>query len=581
MHPLITHHTLQAQFAARLERDPGGRAVAFMDDAGRFEWYTFERFAGLAGGYAARLQAEGLRPGEVCIIVLPSGEQSATLLLAALLLGAVPLMMAPPALQRGQALSSLEEVVARVMRRTRPRVVVLPESLAGRRDDLERSSPGARVIVGEGALAPEPARAVLPHVPGADAIAAMQLTSGTTGFPRVCVWRQANVMAALDGMALAMGLVAEDVCLNWTPLYHDMGLVNNTFLCLSTGVPMVLMSPSDFVRDPSLWLKGLQATGSTATWSPNFGFALAAQRVADEDIAGLRLDGVRGFWNAAERIHHETLVAFERRFRPYGLRPDAVKTNFGCAENVGGATFSAVDAPYIVEHVDRARLYGKQIATPVAGQADPAATVAVVSAGRPHPGIRIDIVSPRGKVLPDGHVGEVALHTPSRMEGYLHDRKATDRALADGRLRTGDLAYMRNGELFWVGRLKERITIRGKKLDPSEFERVLLGIPELRAGCFAAFGVEGADEGTEHLVLVAEVRPDCTLAREELASRVRRAVFLTMGLNVSEVALVRQGTLSKTSSGKRRHRFFRQLHHEGRLAEFEWTPAALQGAATS
>jgi acyl-CoA synthetase (AMP-forming)/AMP-acid ligase II len=581
MDKLITHHSLQGQLAARLDRDPGGRAVAFMDDGGRFEWYSLETFVGLAGGYASKLQAEGLRPGDTCIVVLPSGEQSMLLLVATLLVGGVPLMMAPPALQRGQALSSLEEVVARIMRRTKPRVVVLPESMAPKREDLERSSPGARVLIGESALAPEAPRVVRPAVPTGDAVAAMQLTSGTTGFPRVCVWPQRNVMAALDGMALAMDLAPTDVCLNWTPLYHDMGLVNNTFLCLSCGVPMVLMSPSDFVRDPALWLKGLQATGSTATWSPNFGFALAAQRIADEEIQGLRLDGVRGFWNAAERIHYETLVAFEKRFAPYGLRRDALKTNFGCAENVGGATFSAVDAPFVVEHVDRALLYGKQVAKPAPDRAGAADTVAVVSAGRAHPGITIDIVSPRGRVLPDGHVGEVALHTPSKMAGYLHDKESSDRALADGRLRTGDLAYLRGGELFWVGRLKERITIRGKKLDPSEFERVLLGIPELRAGCFAAFGAEGADEGTEHLVLVAEVRNDCTLAKDDLAGRVRRAVFLTMGINAGEVVLVRQGTLSKTSSGKRRHRYFHQLHEQGRLAEFEWSSPVLQDATTS
>jgi acyl-CoA synthetase (AMP-forming)/AMP-acid ligase II len=164
------------------------------------------------------------------------------------------------------------------------------------------------------------------------------------------------------------------------------------------------------------------------------------------------------------------------------------------------------------------------------------------------------------------------------MAGYLHDKEASDRALSDGRLRTGDLAYVRGSELFWVGRLKERITIRGKKLDPSEFERVLLGIPELRAGCFAAFGAVGGEEGTEHVVLVVEVKKEVALSKEEIVSRVRRAVFLTMGINPGDVVLVRPGTLSKTSSGKRRHRYFHQLYEQGHLGEFEWSPAHTSAA---
>jgi acyl-CoA synthetase (AMP-forming)/AMP-acid ligase II len=127
--------------------------------------------------------------------------------------------------------------------------------------------------------------------------------------------------------------------------------------------------------------------------------------------------------------------------------------------------------------------------------------------------------------------------------------------------------------LFWVGRVRERINIRGKKLDPSEFERVLLQIPELRAGCFAAFGVDDPAQGTQQIVIVSEVRNEATATPEQIASKIRSQVFLRMGLNVGEVALVRAGALPKTSSGKRRHRFFHRMYLEGKLDELAWTPA--------
>jgi acyl-CoA synthetase (AMP-forming)/AMP-acid ligase II len=309
-------------------------------------------------------------------------------------------------------------------------------------------------------------------------------------------------------------------------------------------------------------------TGATVTWSPNFGFALAAKLAQADDLEGVRLDHVRAFWNAAERIHYETIIRFHERFAPYGVRREALKTNFGCAENVGGATFSDPLGPFSVERLDRDALYLEGVARPVAEESDRAA-VTIVGTGRPSPGVRIAILSPRGKRLPDGHVGEVALETPSRMEGYLGDAAATRRAIFGKLLRTGDLGYLRDGELFWVGRVRERITIRGKKLDPSELEPVLLRMPELRPGCFVAFGVDDADRGTQRLVLVAELQDGAGGQAEDVRRRVRAAVMLDVGVEAGDVVLVPKGALTKTSSGKRRHRHFKALYLAGELQRLD------------
>jgi acyl-CoA synthetase (AMP-forming)/AMP-acid ligase II len=557
---------LQAKIYAELERAPDRRCFGFVDGQGAVRWRTGEEFFRRAEHHAAHLQAAGLGRGDVCVIVLPSKEHSATTLMASLLLGAIPLMVAPPMIQGG--LSSLTTILLRTVRKTRARVVVCDDSLADIVGDLRRSRRATRCLVGEHAFEGDAGR-VAPVTPDEGDVAAYQLTSGTTGFPRVCVWRQRGVIAALDGMLPAMDLGRDDVCFNWTPLYHDMGLVNNFFLCLANGIPMVMMSPQDFVRRPALWLRGLWQTGSTVTWSPNFGFALAAKAASDKDLEGVRLDGVKGFWNAAERIHLETIRQFRDRFAPYGVRPEAVKTNFGCAENVGGATFSDPHGDIVYERVDRNALQEKRVAVPVAGDGDGRATMTVVSAGRAAPGIDLLILSRTGKPLADGHVGEVALRTPSRLERYLGNGKATARARLRDLLRTGDLGYLRNGELFWVGRVRERIAMFGKKVDPSDFERVLLGVDGLRPGCFAAFGVDDAERGTQRMVVVSEVRDDTSREADEIASDVRDHVGRELGIDVSEVLLVPKGTLTKTSSGKRRHRHFRQLYLEGNLQKHQ------------
>jgi acyl-CoA synthetase (AMP-forming)/AMP-acid ligase II len=362
-----------------------------------------------------------------------------------------------------------------------------------------------------------------------------------------------------------MALGEEDICLNWTPLYHDMGLVNNFFLCLATGMPLALLGPQDFVRQPALWLRGLSDTRATTTWSPNFGFALAAERIEDEELDGVRLGRVRALWNAAERIHAETMDKFSQRFREYGLGEHAVKTNFGCAENVGGATFSNPDGPHLVETVDADKLSREGVAVTIDPAAGAPRAVRVVGVGRPNEGLEIEILSRTGSPKPDGHVGELVLKTPSRMEGYLGDAHATSRALNQGVLWTGDRAYKRGEEIFWVGRSTERINSMGRKFDPSDFEAALLDIPELRPGCFAAFGIDDSASGSQKVIVVCEVRNADLASPWQVAAAVRRNVAQRVGAHVSEVLLVPKGTLAKTSSGKRRHRKFRQLYEEGKL----------------
>jgi fatty-acyl-CoA synthase len=357
------HESLQSRLIERLERAPERRALAFYAPDGEFSWIRFEEAYCRAERLAAMLAEQGLGRGDVGMIVLPSGELSATTTLAVLLCGAVPLLVAPPVV--AGSLLDLPRILKRTAQETRARVVVCSETMAGMRDELESGLPDTRFVFDLEEPGPGEAVARAPVLPASTDVAAMQLTSGTTGFPRICVWDQRAVLAALDGMIAAMKLSDRDVCFNWTPLYHDMGLVNNFLLCITSGVPLVMLGPEEFVKRPALWARGLTDTEANVTWSPNFGFALAAKRVGDHELEGVRLDHVRALWNAAERIHHGTMLEFQERYEVYGLAPAAVKTNFGCAENIGGATFSDPDGGFVVEHVDGDALYDSRVARTV------------------------------------------------------------------------------------------------------------------------------------------------------------------------------------------------------------------------
>lgn len=554
--------TLQAIFEARAEREPRGRALSWYGPNGEHSWRSFGAVYRTASSTAARLHELGLRAGDVCVIVLPSNESSSTVLMATFLLGALPLLIAPPTLQRFN--SDLAAILFRTIRRSGARLVVYGEALEESEADWRSLERGCRFVPVDDVLGdPAGGRFPKPSRKATD-LAALQLTSGTTRTPRIGSWTQSAVLAALDAMGKAMALRDDDVCFNWTPLYHDMGLVNNFLLCMTCGVPAVMMKPQDFVRRPSLWLRGVDETRATVTWSPNFGFALACERIAASEIEGVSLRRVRSFWNAAERIHLDTILAFEKRFEPYGLRKNAVRTNFGCVENVGGATFSDPNGRFLVEHVDRRTMQDKGIAL----AAEAGDRLPIVGVGRPSPGLRCHVVGRGGRELSDGHVGELAFDTPSRMAGYVGDAAATKRAIGGPYLRTGDLGYMRNGEVFWVGRVRERITLRGRKLDPSDFEYALNRVDGLRAGCFAAFGVDDVRMGSQRLVVVAEVREPVERRAADIRADILERVYRELDVGVSEVVLVRSATLAKTSSGKRRHRRFREMFLSGELERF-------------
>ena len=558
-----------ARLRARLAARSSARALGIVSASGAVDWWSSTQLLEHADAAARGFAARGIAPGDVGVLVAVDPRMAALGVLGLLFAGGVPLLVAPPSIQGVH--SSLRATLLDVAQRTDARVVVVPpaEDVAG---ELRRTCPHAWVEQDTEALFRGTAIAAAPPSRRANAFEAaeprlLQLTSGTTGAPRIVVWREAQVELALDRMALGMGLDDDDVFVNWTPLYHDMGLVNNLLLCLWRGLPLALLSPLDVVRRPGRWLKAMHTTGATTTWSPNFGYALAAERVRDKDLEGLDLSRVRGFWNAAERVHPDTLRRFHERFAGCGVRRESLRTNFGCVETIGGVTFTPGASTVRIEHVPWETL--PPATRDVAGEAAQPRGSDVVSCGAPYPELELLILDDDDRPLPDGRIGRVAFRGGACFEEYLGEPEATQAARARGMVRTGDLGYRRNGELFWTGRLSERINLQGRKLDPSELERPLLAIPELRKGSFAAFGRANPVRGTEELVVLCEIAEESEAYDEQefeaLATTVRREVSMALGVTVEELALLAKGSLTKTSSGKRRHLHFRQLYEAGSL----------------
>jgi fatty-acyl-CoA synthase len=509
-----------------------------------------------AKGYAAALQAQGVRPGDHVALLSPTTRSLVTAIQGTWLAGGTIVVLPLP-----MRLSSIEEFVAQTRRRIRHAdaglVVVDPELAA-----FVTPEPGDPRMVGFDDLAGGDARRWVRPPDDPDRLAILQFTSGSTSDPKGVMLPDRVLCANLDAVAEAATLDPDDdVLVSWLPLYHDMGLVGLLTLPMSTGARLVLGAPQDFTAKPARWMEWVSTYGGTATAGPNFSWVLATRALARSEP--LDLSRLRVALNGAEPIDPDQVEAFVAAGRRHGLRPEAVFPAFGMAEVAIGGTFPEPMSGMVTDCVDRRVLETERYAAP----ADPGAAGSrrLPLLGRPVPGLEIRIVDPdTGVPLREREVGELEIRGTSVTPGYYRRPDANAQLFHDGWLCTGDLAYLLDGQLVMCGRIKDVIIVGGRNLFPEDVERAVGQLDGVRAGNVIAFGVDG-DRGRESLVVVAESRAvddDVAALRRLVAERVRDAV----GVPARDIVLVAPGTLPKTSSGKLQRSLCKRQYRDGRLA---------------
>jgi fatty-acyl-CoA synthase len=455
-------------------------------------------------------------------------------------------------------LSSIEEFVAQTRQRIRNADAVLcvvdPELAA-----FVTPEPGDPPMVGMDDLAGGDAAAWVRPPEDAERLVILQFTSGSTADPKGVMLPDRVVRANLDAIGVAARLDPDDdVLVSWLPLYHDMGLVGLLTLPMSTGTNLVLGAPQDFTARPSRWMEWMSTYGGTATAGPNFSYVLATRALNRAE--GLDLSRVRLALNGAEPIDADQVEAFVAAGARHGLRPEAVFPAFGMAEVAIAGTFPEPLSGMVTDCVDRRVLETERYAAPAGVGSPHGRRLALL--GRPVPGLEIRIVDPEsGAPLQDREVGELEIRGTSVTTGYYRRPDANADLFRDGWLRTGDLAYLLDGQMVMCGRIKDVIIVGGRNVFPEDVERAVGDLGGVRAGNVIAFGVAG-DRGRETLVVVAETKgEDLALVRKLVHERVRAVV----GVPAKDIVLVTPGTLPKTSSGKLQRSLCRRRYQDGQL----------------
>lgn len=432
--------------------------------------------------------------------------------------------------------------------------------------------PGLRALrwsVTDTELEPPPEESSDPPADG-DGLAFLQYTSGSTTAPRGVMITHDNLMHNLRAIQDSFWRSSDAGSVSWLPPYHDMGLIGGILGPLYVGSPVTLLPPLAFVQRPRRWLQAITRFKAAVSGGPNFAYDLCVRQLTPERCAGLDLSSWRVAFNGAEPVNAGTLREFAARFAPYGFRPDAFKPCYGLAESTLLVSSSATTTPPRVESVRQGDLERHRI-VPCAADAEDARTL--VSCG--HPAATTIIVDPESlQICAAGRVGEIWVSGRSVAPGYWNQPEETERTFracpADTRdaegpfLRTGDLGFLLEHELFVTGRLKDLIIVDGANHYPQDIERTVGGChPALDATDCAAFSLDGS-EG-ERLIVVAGVRGASRLALDELRRAIRAAVSEQHDLRIHDVVCVRRGGIPKTSSGKVQRRACRAAYLSGTL----------------
>jgi acyl-CoA synthetase (AMP-forming)/AMP-acid ligase II/acyl carrier protein len=411
---------------------------------------------------------------------------------------------------------------------------------------------------------------------GYPAIALLQYTSGSTGTPKGVMVSHQNLLHNATLIQHCFEDGEDSIGVSWLPPYHDMGLIGGILQPLSIGRPMILMSPMAFLRKPVRWLQAISRYRATTSGGPNFAYELCVKKITSADCETLNLGSWQVAFNGAEPIRPQTLDAFAKKFQAYEFHRDAFYPCYGMAEATLMVTGSTrMQAPEICT-VDPVALKDKQV-IPVESSVQAARQV--VGCGQARLEQTVVIVDPVSATrCGEAQVGEIWVSSLSVAQGYWNQPQETQRVfnaylsdIGEGPfLRTGDLGFMQTGELFVTGRLKELIIIRGRNHYPQDIEwTVQSSHGALRAGGGAAFSIEV--NGVERLVMVQEVERSAVrqLPVEEIFAAIRRAVSEQHQLKIYAIALLKPGSIPKTSSGKTQRTECRAQYLDDRLEPLE------------
>ena len=528
-----------------------------------------------SAAYTHAFRRAGIQPGEVIILILQHGADLLYAFFGAILNGSIPAIM--PFLTEKLSPEQYRRSITSLFEITTPAAVVTyPEF----QDEVHKAiTPGSSVKVTliSNQINAHPIGGSLTlssgisRSPGDTVL--LQHSSGTTGLQKGVALSHKAVFNQLNSYSSALELGQSDVIVSWLPLYHDMGLIAGFLLPILSRVPLVLLSPFDWVRAPQMLLHAVTEYKGTLTWLPNFAYNFCAQKIRTRDLEGVELSSWRAVINCSEPMYWRSHQMFLERFRPYGLNPTALATCYAMAENVFAVSQGGINKPVTIDRISQRALLADRLAVPAVNGDE---AINMLSAGRPINNTRVKILASQHVEVADRHLGEIALSSDCMLTGYYNRPDLTGHAFHRGWYLTGDLGYIADGEIYITGRKKDLIIVGGKNIYPQDLENLASEVDGVHPGRVVAFGIPNEASGTEDVVIIAEVDTgdlrqngddlEDTPAFQRIGDEIRLRVTRGSDIALRLVKLVNRGWLIKTSSGKIARNANREKYLTGLMA---------------
>ncbi len=494
-----------------------------------------------------KLLKAGLKRGDRVAVVAETGPDFMYVFFGCQYAGLVPCPMPYSMFIGGR--DAYVERIAGMMMSARASAVIASEDLM-EQVGMAAKSIGVSIVLSHGELDALPAAGIDLAPFGPDDMAYIQYSSGSTSSPKGVLVTQKSITTNSRGI-LQNGLktTSDDRAASWLPLYHDMGLVGFCLAPMLGQHSVDYLATTAFARRPVLWLKIISDNRCTITFSPTFGYDLAARRVngsaGDYDLSALRIAGIGG-----DMVRPDVLQAFAEKMQPAKFNARAFIPSYGMAESTLAVTFAEIDELYQTDSIDQryAKLQRKAVpASPDAtGKTDRVRTFVVC--GKPLPGHSLEVRDDGGKVLGDREIGHIMIKGASLMAGYFENPEANDAVLLDdGWLATGDMGYLLDGRVVITGRSKDLILHNGRNIWPQDIEWAVERVEPLRSGDAAAVAVERGED--DYVVVLVQCRLTDEQEREELRREITAVVHQTAGVEC-DVVLIAPKSLPFTSSGK-------------------------------
>jgi len=498
--------------------------------------------------YAQTYASKGIKKGEVIILILQHGEDLVYSFWGAILHGAIPSIM--PFLTEKLAPEKYRADLASLISITKPTTIITyPEFENEIRSALIEGDSVKNIIL-TNQIETE-SNINFDSLQGMNAsqedIVVLQHSSGTTGLQKGVALSHRAILNQLNSYSKTIQLNKEnDVIVSWLPLYHDMGFIACFIMPVILQIPLVLMSPFDWVRAPYKLLQSVSQYQGTLSWLPNFAFNFCAQKIRERNLENVNLSTWRAIINCSEPVHVESHNLFFEKFSSYGLNYSAMQTCYAMAENVFAVTQSPLDKTPVIDEIDRETFMTQRLA--LKGKPD-SAILKMTSSGKPLPNVKIKVVDESFNEVDERVVGEIAVQSDCMLTEYFNRPDATESAIKNDWYLTGDYGYLADGELYVSGRKKDLIIVGGKNVYPQDLESLAGEVAGVRKGRCVAFGMYDQESGTEEVVIIAESESGES-DKELIADAIRKHVTKNSAVAVRHVKVVDETWILKTSSGK-------------------------------